>query len=97
MTCLFDTRATCSYLNKYSLNFGQIKMIKKPLKVNTAGGATLGPIGIALIEVSIDDHNFVHNFIVCTQLKKHLILGLDFTQRYRIGIDWDIMQIVFEM
>ena len=27
---------------------------------------------------------------MCTELKQHLILGLDFAQRYKIGIDWDI-------
>ena len=25
---------------------------------------------------------------MCTELKQNLILELDFTQRYRIGIDW---------
>ena len=29
------------------------------LKVNTTCGATLGLIGIAPLELSIDDHNFV--------------------------------------
>ena len=26
---------------------------------------------------------------MCTNLK-HLILGIDFAQRYKVGIDWDI-------
>ena len=65
-------------------------MIKKPLKVNTASGTTLGPIQIAPLELNTDDQNFVHNFVVCTKLKQHLILGLDFAQRYRIGMDWDM-------
>ena len=65
-------------------------MIKKPLKVNTASRATLGPIRITPLELIIDDQNFVHNFVVCTKLKQHVILGLDFTQRYRIGLDWDM-------
>ena len=51
--------------------------------------AILGPTGVAPLELSIDNQNFVHNFIVCTKLKQHLILGLDFAQRYRIGIDWN--------
>ena len=29
------------------------------------------------------------NFVVCAKLKQHLILGLDFAQRYKIRIDWD--------
>ena len=48
-------------------------MIKKPLKVNTVTGATLGPIGIVQLELNIHDENFLHNFIVCTKLKQNLI------------------------
>ena len=51
-------------------------MIKKPLKVNIASGTTLGPVGIAPLELNIDEQNFVHDFIVCTKLKHHLILIL---------------------
>ena len=42
------------YLEKCQV---QLHMIKKTLKVNTASGTTLGPIGIAPLELSIDDHN----------------------------------------
>ena len=65
----------------------KVNMNRKPLKVSNACVATLGPIGIAPLELNIDDQNFGHNFIVYTKLKQHLILGLDFAQRYRIGID----------
>ena len=65
-------------------------MIKKPLKVNTVRRATLRPIGIASLELNIDNQNFTHNILVCSKLKQHQILGLHFTQRYRIGIDWDM-------
>ena len=51
--------------------------------------ATLGPTGIAPLDLNIDNQNFMHNFVVCTKLKQHLILGLDFAQRFRVGIDWD--------
>ena len=61
-------------------------MIKNSLQVNTASGTALGPIGITPIELNIDDKIFVHNVIICTELKQPLILGLNFTQRYRIGI-----------
>ena len=72
-----------------------MSMIKTSLKVDTASRATLGPIGIAPLELSIDYQNFAHIFIVCTKLKQHLILGLDIAQRYRIGTDWDMYGILF--
>ena len=68
----------------------RIYLIRKPLKVNTASGATLGPIGIAPFFENTDKQNCTHNFIVGTKLKQQLILGLDFAQRYKMSIDWYI-------
>ena len=65
--------------------------------MNTARGAMLGPIGIAPLEFIIDDQSFAHNFIVCTKFKQHLIMELDLTQRYGMGIDWDMHGNVFEI
>ena len=53
-------------------------------------GATLGLIGTASLELNLDYQKFMHNFIVCTKLKEHLNLGLDFAKRYKIGIGWYI-------
>ena len=92
MTPLFDTGATCSCIlqqlfKKFSDN---ISLIRKPLKVNTASRATLGQNRKAQQDLNIEEQNFAGNFIVCTKLKQHLVLGLDFAQRYKITIDWDI-------
>ena len=71
-------------------NFRRYWHDQKSLKVNTASGTTLGPIGITSLELNIDDQISVHNFIICTKLKQALFLGHNVAQRYRIGIDWDI-------
>ena len=55
----------------------KINLMRKPLKVNTASGATLSPIQIAPLDLNLEEQNFTHNIIVCTKLKQHLILGLD--------------------
>ena len=68
----------------------KIKLFRKPLKVYTASGASLGPIGIATLDLNIEKPNFTYELIVCTKLKQHLILGIDFAQRCKIGIQWDI-------
>ena len=73
----------------------KVSMIQKFLKVNTASGTVLGPIGIAHLELNIDDHIFVHNFIICTKLKQPLFLGLTFAQRYGIEIDWEMYGTLF--
>ena len=92
VTALFDTGATCSYIPQqvFMKIFDKANITKKHLKMNTAHGATLEPMWIAPLELNIDDQHFVYNFVVCMKLKQHLIYQLDFTQRYRIGIVWDM-------
>ena len=83
----------------FATNFKKVpdktNLIRKPFKVNIASGATLGPRGIAPLDLNIEEQNFTHKFVLCTKLKQHLILGLDFAQRYKIGLDLDINEKVF--
>ena len=81
ITALFDTGATYSCVSQQIFRKipDTINMTKKPLKVSTASWPMLWPIGIAPLELSIDDQNFAHSFMVCTKLTQHLILGLNFT------------------
>ena len=39
--------------------------------------------------MSLEEHSFKHNFVIWTNLKQPLIIGLDFAQRYKLGLDWD--------
>ena len=34
--------------------------------------------------MTIEEHGFKHNFIICTKLKQPSIIGLDFVQRYNL-------------
>ena len=75
------------FTKKFEKITNKINLIRKPLKVNSASGATLGPIGIAPLDLNIKDQTFTHNFIAWTRLKQHLLLGLNFALRYKIEID----------
>ena len=55
--------------------------------MSTASGMTLGSIGILPLIPDVDKHSFVHKFILCTKLKQSQLIGLDFAQRYKIGLD----------
>ena len=57
--------------------------------MNQASGGSIGAVGTIDITCKIRNRTFKHKFIVCTALKAQMILGLDFAQTYRIGIDWD--------
>ena len=68
---------------------GKVDMICRTLHVNTACGTALGPIGIVSLIMDTEKHSFKCNFIICITVKQPLIIGLDFSQRYKLDIDWD--------
>ena len=67
----------------------KVDIIRKTLRVNTTSGTTLSTMDIDHLTMNIEEHNFKHNFLICTKLKQSLIIGLDFVQRYKLGVDWD--------
>ena len=86
---LFDTGATCSCISYqlFTKIADKVEVIRKTLRVNTASGTTLGPIGIVHLAMNIEEHSFKHNFIICTELKQPLIIALDFALRYKLEVD----------
>ena len=89
---IIDTGANCSCINTEFRNqyFPEIKLQKlRTGNVNQASGGSIGAIGTIEIICKIKNRLFNHRFIVCSALKAQMILGLDFVQTYRIGIDWD--------
>ena len=57
ITALFDMGATCSCMSKqvFQKIANKIDLIRKPLKVNITSRATLGPIGIAPLDLNIGE------------------------------------------
>ena len=39
--------------------------------------------------MNVEEQSFRDNFIICIKVKQPLIKGLDFAQRYKLGVDWD--------
>ena len=88
---LIDTGATRSCISTKCFE----SMIDPPnlmdlweLNVTTASGQSITPIGLIDCTVSIENLPFQHNFIVCQDIRRSLILGLDFLRRYKIGTGW---------
>ena len=89
---IIDTGANCSCINTefHDQYFPRMKLQKLRMgNVNQASGGSIGAVGTIDITCKIRNRTFRHKFIVCTALKAQMILGLDFTQTYRIGINWD--------
>ena len=89
MRVVFGTGATCSCISHHLFQkiSDKVDMTRMSLQVNTASRKSLGMIGVAPPCLDSNDHTFIHNFIICKIQKQPLITGLDFAQRYKIGID----------
>ena len=92
VSAIVDTGASCSCVNLDFQNryFPNRKLEKlRTCTVKQASGSSMGALGMIEITFTIEGHIFKHEFIVCSALKTGVILGLDFAQSYRIGIDWN--------
>ena len=57
--------------------------------LSSASGSNISPIGILTLRIGLGTHKFKQNFIVCRNLRRPVILGLDFHYKFCIGISWD--------
>ena len=87
---LVDTGATrCCISKKYydTLNLPEPRELYG-LKVTTASGESIAPVGMIECPFTIGEKNFSHNFIICEKMRRPMILGFDFLMRHRIGTGW---------
>ena len=58
------------------------------LKVIGADGGDLGSMGIVQLTIRIGTSKVTQDFIVCRELRRNIILGVDFAKRNCAGIQW---------
>ena len=85
---LFDTGGIIPCMSKACFDKLQPKpaLVQKH-KVNSAGGNSLGPLRTTTCTLEFPK-KFQQQFIVCEHFLYPIILGLDFSHNYLIGIDW---------
>ena len=86
---LMDTGAMHSCINYntfYKLNV-QLTQHEVP-KVIGADGGDLGSMGTVELMLSIGTSKVAQDFIVCRELRRNIILGVDFVKRNCAGIQW---------
>ena len=92
-TCptLIDTGATRSCINE--IIFHKLQNLEKQelhgLRVVSASGEDISLKGMTKLQITINGTTFEHNFLICRNITKPLIIGLDFLRRYRIGTTWN--------
>ena len=84
---LFITGASRSVMSGET--FRKLNLDTKNLPtVEGANGTSLGAIGKINCEIVIGKKNFRQTFLVCENLTRNLILGVDFTKQHAAGVHW---------
>ena len=60
------------------------------VKLNTANGSLMTPLGMTALHLRIADFKFTHNFVNCNRLPHtELFLGVDIQKKFSISNTWD--------
>ena len=86
---LMDTGAMCSCINYNTFRKLNIQLTQREVpKVMGADGGDLGSMGTVELTLSIGANKVAQEFIVCRELSRNIILGVDFAKRNCAGIQW---------
>ena len=86
---LMDTGAMCSCMN-YS-TFCKLNAFLLPQQVPRvvgADGGNLGSMGVAELTLMLGVNKVKQHFIVCRELRRNIILGVNFAKQNCAGIQW---------
>ena len=84
---LIDTGASRSCISEKSYNEMQLPPLAEifAIKVTSANGSPIKVLGTKRCPVTLGNEQYSHTFMVCKNIRRHMILGLDFLRKYRIG------------
>ena len=86
---LMDTGAMCSCINYNTFRKLNVQLTQCEVpKVMGADGSDLGSMGTVELTLSIGMNKVAQEFIVCRELRRNIILGVDFARRNCAGIQW---------
>ena len=67
---------------------GTLKQIGYHCRVVGADGSDLGAMGTVECEITLGNKVVTQTFVVCRNLQRNVILGVDFCRRYCAGVTW---------
>ena len=67
---------------------GTLKQIGEHCKVVGADGSDLGAMGTVECEITLGNKLVTQTFLVCRNLQRNVILGVDFCRKYCAGVTW---------
>ena len=84
-----DTGATRSCINYNTFHKLNEQLMQREVpKVIGADGSDLGSMGTVQLTLRIGSSKVIQDFIVCRELRRNIILGVDFAKRNCAGIQW---------
>ena len=79
----------CSCINYNTFHKLNVQVTQREVpKVIGADGGDLGSMGTVQLTLGIGASKVTQNFIVCRELRRNIILGVDFAKRNCAGIQW---------
>ena len=58
------------------------------VQVSSATGTPIEVVGTVECRITLGNNHYLHNFIICRNIKRAMIIGLDFLKRFRIQTGW---------
>ena len=79
----------CSCINYNTFRKLNVQLTQREVpKVIGADGGDLGSMGTVQLTLGIGSSTVTQNFIMCRELRRNIILGVDFAKRNCAGIQW---------
>ena len=86
---LMDTGAIRSCINYNTFCKLNVQLMQREVpRMMGADGGDLGYMGTVELMLSIGANKVTQEFIVCRELRRNIILGVDFAKHYYAGIQW---------
>ena len=84
-----DTGAICSCINYSTFHKLNISLSPQEVpKVIGVDGSDLGSMGLVELTLTLGINKVKQNFIICRELRRNIILGVDFAIGNCAGIQW---------
>ena len=87
---LIDTGASRSCMSEKNYHELQLPPLSElfAVKVTSATGTPIEVLGVVKCPVILGNEQYTHTFMVCRNIRRSMILGIDFLRKYRIGTNW---------
>ena len=87
---LVDTGASRSCISEKTYNTLKLPETKNfgEVRVTSATGSPIHVMGVVQCIVTVGKSGYLHQFIVCRNINRALILGIDFLKKFRIQTGW---------